>query len=479
MTEKHHMTAPEDRISMSQKIAFGAGMLGNQMFPAALGIFMVVLVQGLGMDPLLWGILFFLPRLSDALTDPIMGFISDNTRSRWGRRRPYMFLGAIIAGASFIAMWQIYPENGEMYNFTYFLLVSMVFYLGLTIFATPYIAMGYEMSNDFHERTRLMAVSQWIGQWAWVIVPWFWVVIYNPEYFPDAASGARNLSIWVGLFCLALCLTPALFCKTQPTPKKLEVISTKTIGSNFKSLFKGLAETLKNKPFRRLCIATFFVFNAFNTVAGFSFFIIVYYMNNGDPGAAGTWPAWFGTLSALATCFLVIPLVNVLSQKLGKKNTFLLSQGISLIGYVMFWWCFQPENPLMMFLPLPLFAFGIGGLFTLMMSMTADVCDMDALETGQRREGTFGAVYWWTVKFGFAIAGLLSGVILKFVGFDQSIPVQTTEALDGLRLSFIIVPMIGTLIAMWVMKGYDLSEEKAYEIQEKLKERERMQAATA
>ncbi len=216
MDEKHYATAPEDRIPLGQKIAFGVGMLGNQMFPASLAIFMVVLVKGLGMDPMLWGILFFLPRLFDALTDPIMGFITDNTRSRWGRRKPYIFVGAIIAGVSFIVMWQLYPENSQVFNFTYFLLTSLVFYLGMTIFSTPYVAMGYEMSNDFHERTRLMAVAQWIGQWAWVIVPWFWVVIYDPDIYATSDAGARELAVWVGIVCLCLAIVPALFCKTQP-----------------------------------------------------------------------------------------------------------------------------------------------------------------------------------------------------------------------------------------------------------------------
>ena len=88
------------KVPFGQKVAFGLGMLANQMFPAALGIFMVVLVQGLGMKPWMWGVVAFLPRLSDALTDPIMGFITDNTKSRWGRRRPYIFIGAILAGAA-------------------------------------------------------------------------------------------------------------------------------------------------------------------------------------------------------------------------------------------------------------------------------------------------------------------------------------------------------------------------------------------
>ena len=117
-----------DSIPLSQKIAFGIGMLANQMFPAVLGIFMVVLVQGLGMSPLLWSLIFFfLPKLIDAITDPLMGYISDHTISRWGKRRPYVFIGAIISGFSFVMMWQLSAENSEMYNFYYFLFWSCVF----------------------------------------------------------------------------------------------------------------------------------------------------------------------------------------------------------------------------------------------------------------------------------------------------------------------------------------------------------------
>jgi len=171
-SEKSH------NVPMGQKIAFGIGMLANQMFPAALGIFMVVLIQDLSFPTWMWGILFFLPRVFDSITDPIMGFISDNTRSIWGRRRHYVFLGAIIMGISFALMWQLYKVDSLSYNFTYFLIWSLAFYLGLTIFSVPYVAMGYEMSDDFHERTDIMAIAQWIGQWAWIIAPWFWVIIF-------------------------------------------------------------------------------------------------------------------------------------------------------------------------------------------------------------------------------------------------------------------------------------------------------------
>ncbi len=462
---------PSNRIPMFQKVAYGVGMLGNQMFPAALGVFMVVLVQGLGFPGWMWGILFFLPRLSDALTDPVMGFVSDNTNSRWGRRRPYILIGAIIAGLSYVFMWQLYPENGQQYNFIYFLLLAFVFYLGLTIFATPYVAMGYEMSDDFHERTRLMAVAQWIGQLAWVIVPWFWVVIYNDQLFEDAPAGARTLAVYVGLGCMAIAIVPAIFCKTRPVdPSKLEDLSLRNIKRNVASLARGFGQTLRLKPFRQICIATFFVFNAFNTVAGLSWFIIVHYMHGGDAGpeGAGTWPSWFGTMSAVTTCVLVIPIVAWMAQRFGKRRAFLISQSISLVGYVLFWWCFRPGEPYFMFIPLPFFAFGIGGLFTIMMSMTADICDLDELNTGARREGVFGAVYWWMVKFGFAIAGLGGGLILDAVGFgDEAREVNLT----GLRLAYIAVPVVGTLIAIIVMSTYGVDEARAREVRRQLDER--------
>jgi GPH family glycoside/pentoside/hexuronide:cation symporter len=99
-----------------------------------------------------------------------------------------------------------------------------------------------------------------------------------------------------------------------------------------------------------------------------------------------------------------------------------------------------------------------------MMSMTADVCDLDELNTGKRREGIFGAIYWWMVKLGFASAGLLSGAIMSFVGFAPDADVQPDGAVTGLRLFFSLVPIVGTVIARWTMSDYDVSEERAQEI---------------
>ena len=460
---------------MGQKIAFGFGMLANQMFPAVISIFIVVLVQNLGFPGWMWGVVSLVPRLFDAITDPIMGFISDNTKSKWGRRKQYVLLGAVIMGISFIVMWQLYKDNTVDYNFTYFLLWSLVFYVGLTIFSVPYVAMGYEMSNDFHERTNIMAVAQFIGQWAWVIAPWFWVIMDDKSFFESGEVAVRELAIWVGIICMVFAMIPAIFIKSKSTlNEKYDSITFKNILKSLHTIFIiNFGQALKIKAFRKLCVATFLIFNAFNTVAAFTYFIIVFFLFNGATGPDGAWwwPTLFGSVGALVTTFLVIPVVTQMSKKIGKKKAFIVSQSVSIIGYIMLWFLFIPGKPYLFLFALPFFSFGIGGLFTLMMSMTADVIDLDELNTGKRREGIFGAIYWWMVKFGFGIAGGLSGVIFSVIGWESGGATQSEEALFGLRLFFSGLPILGTLIAIYIMWDYDLSEEKAGEIRAKLETR--------
>jgi GPH family glycoside/pentoside/hexuronide:cation symporter len=161
-----------------------------------------------------------------------------------------------------------------------------------------------------------------------------------------------------------------------------------------------------------------------------------------------------------------------MSEILGKKKSFIITQGISIIGYILFWFLFVPGKPHYFLYALPFFSFGIGGLFTLMMSMTADVCDLDELNNGlPRKEATFGAIYWLMVKFGFAIAGLLSGLIMSLVGFDPNASEQPEGAIFWLRVVYTVFPIVGTLFAIYVMRNYDISESRAKEIRVELEAR--------
>jgi GPH family glycoside/pentoside/hexuronide:cation symporter len=465
--------ASSTKVPMGQKIAFGIGMFANQMFPAIMGIFMVVLVQDLGFPGWMWGVIFFAPRIFDSITDPIMGFISDNTKSRWGRRRQYVLIGGIVMGVTYILMWQLFKENSLTFNFWYFFLLSLVFYLGLTLFSVPYVAMGYEMSDDFHERTNIMAVAQFLGQWAWVIAPWFWVIMYDPEWFPSAEVAVRELSYWVAIPCAICAMVPAIFIKSESTlDEDYEPLNRANIGNSVTKIYDSFVEAFKIKEFRKICGATFLIFNAFNTVAALTFFVIVYKLFNGDTEATGIWVSLFGCLGALGTTFIVIPIVTWMSKVLGKKKAFLVAQGISILGYIMLYFLFVPGKPWMYIIALPFFSFGIGSLFTIMMSMTADIIDVDQLNTGKQREGIFGAIYWWMVKVGFAIAGALSGVIIGVVGFNPDLATTDQQsAVDGLHAFFCFFPVVGTLIAMYIMRDYNITEESAGEVRKELDKR--------
>jgi GPH family glycoside/pentoside/hexuronide:cation symporter len=466
------MSTSTNQVPMGQKIAFGVGMLANQMFPAALGIFTVILVEKLGFSGLLLGLTYFIPKFYDALFDLIMGYVSDNTKSKWGRRRQYVLTGAVILGISFAFMWQLYAENGVTFNFIYFLVVSLVFYSGLTIFSIPYVAMGYEMSDDFHERTSIMATSQLIGQLAWVIAPWFWVIMADKSLFVSSDVAVRTLSIYVAIGCAILAAIPAFFIPGKSTlNENYSPIDLKGILNSFGEIKEGLKASIEIKPFRKICIATFLIFNAFQTTAGFSYFIIKYYLFKGNEEGFGLWPTLFGSVGAIITTLLVIPIVARMSKVMGKKKAFLLSQGISVFGYILLYILFIPGKPWLFLFALPLFSFGIGSLFTLMMSMTSDVIDIDELNTGKRREGSLGAIYWWMVKFGTAVAGLLSGLILSLVAFKSNAPTQTDETMFWLRIFFVGIPILGTVTAIWAMRDYDVDETRANEIRAQLNER--------
>jgi GPH family glycoside/pentoside/hexuronide:cation symporter len=403
-----------------------------------------------------------------------MGYITDNTKSKWGRRRQYVIAGAIILGFSFALMWQLYVENGVTYNFWYFLVVSLVFYSGLTIFSIPYVAMGYEMSDDFHERTNIMATSQLIGQLAWVVAPWFWVIMADESLFPSTDVAVRTLSVYVAIGCSILAAIPAFFIPSKSTlNENYSPIDFKGILGSFGEIKEGLKASAEIKPFRKICIATFLIFNAFQTTAGFSYFIIKYYLFKGNEDGFGLWPTLFGCVGAIITTVIVIPIVARMSRIMGKKKAFLVSQSISVFGYILLWILFVPGKPYLFLFALPFFAFGIGSLFTLMMSMTSDVIDIDELNTGKRREGSLGAIYWWMVKFGTAVAGLLSGLILTFVSFKSNAPTQTDETMFWLRIFFVGIPILGTLAAIWAMKDYDIDEVKALEVRDLLEKRKK------
>lgn len=471
-TATHYETAPEDRIPFAQKVIYGFGAFVNNLLASAIGGMVIVLNIGFGMSPALVGLLGSLPRLTDALTDPLMGYISDHTRSRWGRRRPYIFAGAIAAGVVFILLWRLPADASEMYYFWYFLAGSLVFFLAYTIFVTPWVALGYELTPDYHERTRLMGVQNFIGQAPYLIAPWFLWIMQNEDWFPDMRQGAAGLALVVGIVVIAVGILPAIFLHERFSHPPIDPDAPKTtLLDNTKDFLRGFAMSLKFKPFQKLCIATFLVFNGFIMIAAFQFYVIIYYLFGGDVGAGAEFAGYEGTLR-IAAGFAIIPFVIWLSTRIGKRRTFFVAIGLSIFGYAIKWVCYNPELPWLILIPAPFISFGFASLFTLMPSMVADVVDNDELECHQRREGMYGSIFWWVVKLGQAVALAVGGFLLTATGFDVDLEGnQSEQTITLIRMFDILVPIATSLIAVWVIATYSITEEKAHEIRLQLEAR--------
>ena len=469
-----HRTAPEDKVRFSRKLAYGAGALANNLLAAAVGGMMLVLNLGLGMNPALVGLLAALPRLYDALIDPLMGFLSDRARTRWGRRRPFIFGGAIAAGLLYPVLWWFPPEQGVTFVFWYFLAISILFYSAYTVYATPWVALGYELTPDYDERTRLMGVQNFLGQLAYLVAPWFLWFMSNVDWFQDQLQGARWLAVIIGALALSLGVLPAIFLREHPLQEPDPASAPAAehgLGNSVKAFAHSMRSAVSSGPFLKLCAATFLVFNGFNLIASFQSYVIIFYVFEGDQVRGAEYAGYSGTLGAVST-FAVIVLVTWLATKIGKRRAFFVSTGVSIVGYAAKWFCYDPRYPLLLLVPAPLMAFGLGGLFTVMGSMIADVVDVDELKTHERREGVFGALFWWVVKLGMAVSLAGGGFLLNATGFDATLSgQQTPNAIVLMRACDAFIPAIASLLSILAVWSYPVTEEVARAVRLELETR--------
>ncbi len=477
----HARTAPEDRIRFSHRLAYGAGAFVNNLLAAASGGMMIVLNLGLGLNPAMVGLLGALPRLTDAITDPVMGFISDNARTRWGRRRPFIFWGAISAGITFALLWQLPRGQSDTFYFVYFLLMSILFYGGYTVFATPWVALGYELTPDYHERTRVMGTQNFIGQLAYVVSPWFlWIMTYK-GFFPDQVAGAAGLAIVVALVAMGLGVLPAIFLRER----MLEVARAEAravaadraparggaLRRNLGEFTRAFGTTLSSGPFLKLSLATFLVFNGFMLISSFQYYVIIYYVCGGDQGEGAKFAGYAGTVGGIST-FAVVAFVTWLATRIGKRRAFFVSTGVSMVGYALKWVCYNPDLPWLVVAPAPLLSFSLGGLFTLMPSMIADVVDTDELKTHRRREGMYGSIFWFMVKLGMAAALAGGGYLLNATGFDVALGGgQAARSITLMRLCDAGIPILTSAIAIWAVATFPITEATALAVRQELERR--------
>src|SRR3989338_11620840 len=373
-----HTTAPKDRIPFLQKLVYGIGSFVNQFAGAAMGQLILVLNLGLGVNPALVGAIGAFPRMLDAFSDPLIGYASDQTRSRWGRRKPWILFGALTSGALLALMFQLYPGRSENYYFWYVLGAQCLFVVAFACYSIPWLALGYEMTPDYHERTRLQAYASFFAQPVWIIAGWLPLLMtskeaplafgsipimtYHSPFGGDITYAARVIAIVVGVFITVFGVLPAIFNKeiyaNLPKPDR-----GRGAANVIKDLLHNCATSFKCGPFVKLVIVTFLIFNGFMLASSFTFYVVFFYIFGGQPTMdlmyqnGGTLLGAFGTFSSICTAFFAIPLTTWISSKLGKRKTFLTTMSLAIFGYVLKWVGYNPQHPYWLIIAAPFLAF--------------------------------------------------------------------------------------------------------------------------
>ena len=467
---KHHRTNPEDRLPIRDKAGYSSGGMAYTLMGNAIGnLGNVVLNIGMGMNPFLVGLLLALPRAVDALLDPLIGTWSDNFRSRWGRRKPFMVAGALGAGVFFIVLWWMPAGWTEMGKFWYFLFFSTVFYLFMSLFAVPWGAIGLSMTADYHERTRLMATYAFTSAAAAILLSWLYALIKLP-CFPDTITGTRWISAGLAGLMTGLALLSVWMCREKQTAGQAKQAT--------EPVWPQIRAVLGNRAFLILGGAVFFMCLGIFSISSLPTYLAIYFIHGGNESAASILSGWGGTVWQVGSLFF-IPLISFVATRIGKRHTLALALVAALTGNLIKWFCYTPAQPLLFLLPPLLIAFGFSALWTLTASMLADVCDLHELNTGKRNEGALNAMYAWVMKVGSTLAFALSGILLNLTGFNQALgSSQSPATILSMRLIDIGVPTAAVLAAIALTCLYPISEDRAYQIRVELERRRgRMRSA--
>ncbi len=460
-TNSVNATVPtlSSKLPFVQKFCWGMGAFANTLMVNTILIMAFPIYNlALGVDPKYLGWALSVPRLWDALSDPLMGNISDNTRSRFGRRRPYIILGAILAGIFFALMWAPPAALSEFQLFLYFLVISVLYFTSYTIFAVPWNAMGFELTTDYNERTNVMAYRTFLeAVGGMLLVPWIYKLCFLDIFGGNEVVGARWVGAGYGLMIIIIGVMPALFCK-----ENLQVQSQAKI-----KFFEAFKYTVKNRVFLLLCLAIFLVLASIFLVMPFGGYVNIYYVYGGDKEGGATISAIGGTFYGLAG-MLWTPVIVWLSKRFDKKRVLMAGQAMFVVASLFTWVLYNPVYPYLQ-LVYALFACqGLTCVWILSSSMLADICDVDELRSGLRREGMYGAVYSWVFKLGISGVMILSGYMVSWSGFDERVVVQPAETILKLRILYAIVPAAGMLLALIAMAFYPITREKALEIRKQI-----------
>jgi GPH family glycoside/pentoside/hexuronide:cation symporter len=459
----HHVTAPSDRVPRQQKIAYGLGAVVTIVAVNSVNqLAGLVYVAGLGISAIWIGYAQAFPRLWDALVDPFLGNMSDNCRSRFGRRIPFLVVGGVLIGIAFWLLWTVPRGWSKEGMFGYFVVASLFFYTVVPVYAIPHGALGMEMTQDYHEKTSIWAYASFIGNIGALSLPWVYYLANRPIFGGDTVNGVKWVCLGLSAVLTAAAMLCAFVCKEG---KFLQASQQEQV-----PVFASFKATYRNGTFLRLVAAYVLLIVGFQLVMGFSNFIQIFYLFSGRTDPASSLMAQNGTLWATVGIVGIFPM-TWLSKKFGKRATVLLAFALIIGGNLSKIVCYSRTYPYLTFVPTFCLSLGMVFCFSLVGSMISDVCDEDELATGIRREGIYWAVYNWWWKMGVSIATVLSGYLLRLTGFVEGAVTQSDSAMFWLRAWEIGLPPVLCIIGAALLLNYPLTEARAYEVKTLLEQR--------
>ena len=306
---------------MRVRAAWGVGgWADNFIFQVLIILALPIYNIELGIDPVWVGVALMIPRLFDAITDPLMGNISDNTRSKWGRRRPWIFVGALISAILLPLLWMP-PFTDKVAVIIYFGIISTIYALSYTMFVVPYTALGFELTDDYDERTKVMSWRMYIGLIAGLCIPNLYVWCQSDVFGGDILVGARWVTTFVGLSVLIAGCLPAFLCREKIAAKPQPKIK----------LGKAILETIKDKPFRLLLSGYIIIITGLLTSGAIALYVNIYHVFGGDKKLAAEVSA-LGGMAGVVAAYLGVRLAGWISAKTGKRETMIGGLSLALLS---------------------------------------------------------------------------------------------------------------------------------------------------
>lgn len=441
-------------LSLGQRLLYGFGDLAlairQTAFQFALLPFFTDVVM---LAPWLAGLGKMLGLVWDGVNDPVTGYVSDRTRTRLGRRRPFLIGAAVPMGLTFALLWMPPSDLGGLAAFGYMVLAYIVLDTCFTLYATPYLALGAELSDDYHERTQLSAARSFfhvVGLFLGGTLPFVMLGLFPG----DKARGYAAMGVAIGTFMTVVALVTGLGVRERARRD----VEHGSDAISLRAFVRGLGTTMQNRAFR-IMVITFGVIQIgggiHQTLVPYAF---QYWLGRQDLVGA--------VIAVYMGSFLVsIPLWTQLAKRLGKDRALKLCMLWAAVALTALPFVLSPDmSNLRLGLILVLAGLGNGGWAVLPVAITADIIDTDELATHRRREGAYFGLWTLALKLATGLASGIVGLGLQLVDYVPNVA-QTPDAIFGIRMLYGPVPAVFLVAGLVLFYRFPLTRERHAEVQ--------------